>query len=102
MTRKSLQILVLLSVYVNFVKLERFLPILLWHSCGNYIRYVELVEFLRKIFSGDSYNGGETTAFSNFIQAQLGNDVYIKFVMLDANPALDVIKSSSTHPFDQV
>lgn len=50
---------------------------------------------------GESYKGNEMTLYKNYLRSQLG-DVHIKSFNLADDPRIDLIKSLSVHPFDQV
>ncbi|CRK97172.1 CLUMA_CG010569, isoform A [Clunio marinus] len=84
MLKNVLQLVIVICSFIEFVRLENYLPILLWHSAGA------------------PCIGTEINTYINFIKLKLGNDVYIRSACLDNNPSIDNFKSLTIHPFDQI
>lgn len=53
-------------------------------------------------FLGESCCGSEMAIYSSFLSSQLGNDVYIKSASLSSYADVDLVKSLTVHPFEQV
>jgi palmitoyl-protein thioesterase len=71
-------------IAINVVATKEVLPILIWHSAF------------------ENCCSGETLQYIQFLQSQLGADVYIKSVRIGDTSGEDKLKSLSTHPFKQV
>lgn len=95
------KLIIAFSVFVNFVKLEtNHIPILIWHSAGEtHWRPCSVKCIQHQLVSGESWNSIETNRYVSFIKSQLGNETYIRLVSLGK---LDLFKSLSVHPFEQV
>lgn len=55
-----------------------------------------------RAFTGESCCGDESVTYTNFLRQQLGHDVYIKSAQIGDNSAVDLVKSLTVHPFDQI